>query len=237
MVGFFQAQINYVLRWAGEFHAVVEQIEGAIEEAWATTRRQIEEAAYDQRIVQTAFAQFLEHNIRNEIFRLGHAPGEVETDLIPNRNRSAHHVVVRFRNFWITVSAVKTRADRPRPARFRTDYARRQMRFIVNDNNFFEAAPPPEPGQNIHTYIQILHGPASGNRQLHGFTLIAFANQYGEYQPRPMEVAEYLNNGRQPQEEVAEEIILEDFDIAINDQAHYGEEQCPQERPDLRAQN
>ena len=217
MVGFFQAQIAEVIRANDDFRGVIEQIEGAIEEAWATTRRQIEEAAYDHRISQTAFAQFLVHNVRNEIFRLGDAQGEVETHLIPNRRGSSHHVVVRFRNFWITVSAVKSRSDRPRLARFRVDYSRRQMMFVVNEDNFFEPAPPPAPAQNLHTYIQMLHGPSPENRQIHGFTLIAFTNRFGEYLPRPVEVDDLLDQAGEPDREVAREIVREDIPIRIRD--------------------
>ena len=124
MIAPFQVQIEQVTQARHcDLRKALGPIETAIQEAWATTRRQIEEADFDRRIAQTAFAQFLVHNVRNEVFRLDEAPGDVETFLIPNRRRTSHHVVVRFRNFWITVSAVKNRKDRPRPARFRTDYA------------------------------------------------------------------------------------------------------------------
>ena len=145
-------------------------------------------------------------------------------------------MVVRYRNFWITLSAVRTRGDRPRPAKFRADYARRQLRFVVNEDNRFEPAPPPGAALGIHTYVQLLHGPTHEDRFAHGFTLIAFTNAFGEYEPRPMDVAEFLGLERQVQREAAEEIVREEFAIETNDQLIAREEPCPQERQDLRAQ-
>ena len=215
----FEAQIEQVAQARHcELQEATGRIEPAIQEAWATTRRQIDEANFDRRIAQTAFAQYLVHNVRNEVFRLDEAPGDVETFLIPNRRRTSHHVVVRFRNFWITVSAVKSRKHRPRPARFRTDYARRQMSFVVNqDNNDFEALPPPEAAEgDVPTYIQMLHGPTPGNRQTHGFTLIAFINRFGEYDPAPVEITEFLDPEAQQVGEVPLELIGETIGIEIN---------------------
>ena len=219
MVVPFQVQLEQVVAASlDDLRDAIAPVEIAIEEAWATTRRQIQDAAFDHRISQTAFAQFLVHNVRNEIFRLGQGDGQVFTDLVPNRRGSAHHVVVRFRNFWITVSAVKSRSERPRPARFRADYARRQMRFIVNEeNNYFEAAPPPEDARDdIHTYIQMLHGPDPSDRQMHGFTLVAFTNRFGEYNPRPIDIRDFLNSEDENNDHPGVEIIEEAFRIEIN---------------------
>ena len=200
-----------------QFRRIIELIGAAIEKAWATTLRQIEEADFDDRISQTAFAQFLVHNVRNEIFRLGSRQGEVETDLIPNRRKSAHHIVVKFKGFRITVSAVKRWSDRPRPARFRADYAR-QLRFAVNEGtNAFEVAPPPQVGQRIHTYIQMLHGPTPENRQVHGFTLIAFTNGFGEYEPKPIDIIQFLGLPKQHPKRAAEEAIQEQLGIEIRE--------------------
>ena len=219
MMAPFQVQIEQVTP-ARHFYLreAIGPIETAIQEAWATTRRQIDEADYEPRIAQTGFAQLLVHNVRNEVFRLGETPGEVETYLLPNRRRTSHHVLVRFRNFWITVSAVRSRKGRPRPARFRMDYARRQMSFVVNqDNNDFEPAPPPEATEgDVHTYIQMLHGPTPGNRQTHGFTLIAFINRFGEYGPAPVEITEFLDPDAQQVGEVPLELIGETIGIEIN---------------------
>ena len=181
----------------------------------ATGNPELEAALpYQQIYLETV----LVHNVRNEVFRLDEAPGDVETFLIPNRRRTSHHHVVRFRNFWITVSAVKSRKHRPRPARFRTDYARRQMSFVVNqDNNDFEALPPPEAAEgDVPTYIQMLHGPTPGNRQTHGFTLIAFINRFGEYDPAPVEITEFLDPEAQQVGEVPLELIGETIGIEIN---------------------
>ena len=219
MIAPFQVQIEQVIQARHcDLREVLGQIETAIQEAWATTRRQIDEADYEPRIAQTGFAQLLVHNVRNEVFRLGETPGEVETYLLPNRRRTSHHVLVRFRKFWITVSAVRSRKDRPRLARFRIDYAKRQMSFVVNqDNNDFEAAPPPEATEgDVHTYIQMLHGPTPGNRQTHGFTLIAFINRFGEYEPAPVEVTEFLDPEAQQAGEVPLELIGETIGIEIN---------------------
>lgn len=217
MIAEFQVQIMEVTTAASDtLRSTLQRIEEAIEEAWAITRRQIEEANFDERISQTAFAQFLVHHVRNEIFKLGTAPGDVETDLIPNRRKSAHHVIVRFGSFWITVSAIKARSDRPRPARFRTDYSHRQMRFVVNEeSNTFEAASPPDTNRSIHTYIQLLHGPTPEDRQTHGFTLVAFTNRFGEYEPMPMEISEFLDADKYQNAKATEETVTEAFEIKI----------------------
>ena len=80
MLGLFEVQIEQVTQARHcDLREAIGPIETAIQEAWATTRRQIEEADFDRRIAQTAFAQFLVHNVRNEVFRLDEAPGDVET--------------------------------------------------------------------------------------------------------------------------------------------------------------
>ena len=110
------------------------------------------------------------------------------------------------------------------------------MRFVVNEDNNFAPAPVPEAAPNVHTYIQLLHGPTQENRFVHGFTLMAFTNRFGEYEPRPVEVADFLDPGRQWGENAAEEIVREEFAIEFNDQGVDREEPCPQERQDLRVQ-
>ena len=98
------------------------------------------------------------------------------------------------------------------------DYTKRQMSFVVNqDNNDFETSPPPEATEgDVHTYIQMLHGPMPGNRQTHGFTLIAFINRFGEYNPAPVEITEFLDPEALKAGEVPLELIGETIGIEIN---------------------
>ena len=216
MVTTIQVPVGEVLEATdSQFRWAIWLVGSAIEEAWATTRRQIEGASFDPRISQTAFAQFLVHNVRNEIFRLGSTSAEVETILIPNRKRSSHHIVVRFGNYWITVSAVKGRSDRPRPATFRTDYTYRQMTFVVDEStNLLEVVPPSDVRQKRYTYIQMLHGPSPENRQIHGFTLLAFTTPFGKYEPHPIDVSKFLNP-ENPKPGAAEEPVPEDLGIEL----------------------
>ena len=188
----------------------------AIEEGWAAARTQIKEAGFGPRIIQTAFPQYLVHHVMHEIHQLGSTSDEVETFLIPNRRRTSHHVVVRFGNFWTTVSAVKSQSDRPRPARFRSDYSQRQMRFVIDEStNRFQVAPLPEASHKIHTYIQMLHGPTPENRQVHGFTLIAFTNHFGEYEPNPINILEFVGPENEYPRGAPEEPVPENFGLQL----------------------
>ncbi len=89
--------------------------------------------------------------------------------------------------------------------------------MVNQDNNDFEALPPPEAAEgDVPTYIQMLHGPTPGNRQTHGFTLIAFINRFGEYDPAPVEITEFLDPEAQQVGEVPLELIGETIGIEIN---------------------
>ena len=181
----------------------------AIEDAWAVTRRQIGEEDYDGRIIQTAFAQFLVHNVMNCVHRLNTAFPDITVDLVPNERGSAHHVTVNVRGRFVTISSVPNIQARPRHANFRTNYARLQGRLTINKDNELEASPPLEPDEPTLTYIQILHGPKEENRQDLGFILVAFPNRFGEYPEEPISLDKFLDSLQQ--QGIADEEIVADL--------------------------
>ena len=183
----------------------------AIEDAWGDTRRQINEEHYHNRIIQTAFGQFLFHNVMNRVYGLGDAHPGISVALMPNCTGTAYHAVARIDNIQITLSAVANEQARPRPALYRTDYATRQGFFTIDDTNILTPSPPTELDDFALPYVQILYGPAKDNRQELGFIMIAFVNRFNEYDPAPMHLDDFL--AKLPGQEVAAEDIAERFII------------------------
>ena len=163
----------------------------AIFDGWADTRRQIAAAGYDTRITQSAFGQFLVHNVMNRTYRLNESDPNITVELRPNKNNTAHHVVVRIEDVLMTVSAVPNEHVRARPALFREEYASRQGSFKIDAGDNFVPLPP-EQMDSIETYIQILHGPSVDNREQHGFTIVAFLNQFNECTGKPLQIDDFL---------------------------------------------
>ena len=185
-------------------------VKTALEDAWADTRRQLREEDYDSRIIQTAFGQFLVHNVMNRVYHLHAAYPGITADLVPNERGSAHHVRVNIHGLFATISSVPDLQARPRHAQFRANYARQQSYFKISRDNRFQLAPPPEPDDPASTYTQILHGPKSDSRQELGFILVGFPNRFGEYQQEPMHIDEFLNLS---QPEMTDEEVIEDISL------------------------
>ena len=180
-------------------------IKYAISFAWDDTREQVKTADYDPRIVQTAFGQFLVHNVMNRIYQLNAGYHQTITaELKPNRSKNAHHVAVRFEGTLLTVSAVGHENVRPRPAIFREDYASRQTSFEISEQNSFVATLPPRLDGPTKTYLQILHGPKVDDRHQLGFMLVAYLNRFNEYESKPVPLDELLMHAQTQKEEVEE---------------------------------
>lgn len=167
-------------------------VRDAISFAWADTRKQVKGAGYDDRIVQTAFGQFLVHNVMNRIYQLNMGCENMKVELRPNSNNTAHHVVIRFNNMLLTVSAVAQPHMRPRAALFREEYASRQGFFRISEQNSFVPTSPRSLSEPRTSYLQILHGPKDDDRQHLGFMLIASLNHFNEYEGKPAPLDDLL---------------------------------------------
>ena len=187
----------------------------AISNAWADTRRQVKASSYDPRIVQTAFGQFLVHNVMNRIYQLNEDYQSMTAELRPNSSNTAYHVAIRLEDTLLTVSAIPHENLRPRAALFREDYASRQGFFEINGQNRFVAASPPELSESTKTYLQILHGPKADDRQQLGFMLVASLNRFNEYEGKPVPLDELLLNFPTQQDDVEE--IQDGISIGIRD--------------------
>ena len=88
------------------FRDALLSIKYAISFAWADSRGQVKAASYDPRIVQTAFGQFLVHNVMNRIYQLNEGYQNITAELRPNSSNTAYHVAVRLEDTLLTVSAV-----------------------------------------------------------------------------------------------------------------------------------
>ena len=179
-------------------------IKYAIFYAWADTRDQVKVASFDARIVQTAFGQFLIHNVMNRIYQLNHGNQSITAELKPNSSNTAHHVAIRLEDILLTVSAVPHEKMRPRAALFREDYASRQGFFEISGLNSFVATSPPELIGATKTYLQILHGPNPDDRQQLGFMLVASLNRFNEYEGKPVPLDDLLMNFPTQQDNVEE---------------------------------
>ena len=168
-------------------------VKNAIMDAWSSTHHQMSEAGYDERIVHTAFGQFLVHNVRHTVFQLNESYPGIRVDLVPNKHGSAFHVKLEVNGLLVTISAVSDHQAIPRYAQFRDAYAN-QMFFYINQSDQFELSEYPEPRVTTPTYIQILHGPHEDNRQRLGFIRVALPNDFGRYNQAPMDFDEFLNS-------------------------------------------
>ena len=190
----------------------------AISYAWEDTRGQVKSANYDPRIVQTAFGQFLVHNVMNRIYQLNEGYSQSFTaELRPNRTKNAHHITVRVASTLLTVSAVEHENVRPRPAMFREDYASRQGFFAITNQNTFIPTSPPVSSARPKTYLQILHGPRVDDRCRLGFLLVAKMNRFNEYEGKPVPLDELLTHFQAQRDEVEE--IRDGISIRIKDGA------------------
>ena len=187
-----------------------EALRAAILDAYQDTRRQVTEQGYDPRIVQTAFAQFLHHNVQNRVLLLEGNHPDIRVRLIPNFGRGSHHIRVDIRNWIITISAVVNSYDRPRVARFRSDYAL-QWSFIFDDRNDLVIVPPLNIDKEPMNYIQVLHGPREDKRMYLGLMLIAEPDARGKYVRAPASFDAFLYNTFGP-DTVDEETIDDSFD-------------------------
>ena len=196
----------------------------AIQDAWDDTRRQIEEADYDPQIVQTAFGQFLFHNVLNRVVQLDATIPCVVAKLVPNERRSAHYILVIINGRAITISAVPDLQARPRDARFRSSYARMQGRWIINEHNDLEPSPPLGPDDSFtSTYIHLLHGPRVGRRRQLGFIQVAIPNIFGEYDIDPIPIDAFLDaewGAVTSDEETIEDTITLELETTRLDNAH-----------------
>ena len=186
-------------------------LDATISYAYSLTANQMVEFGYDRRIAQTAFGQYLYHNVMHEVQLLGKNAPSIEAELRPHVRESGHHVVVTLQGLVITISAVEHRGQWPRYAVHRSIYAG-QLSFTITDDGKFVV--PPFSVQEISrpAYVQLLHGAEPGNRQRHGFTLLAFLNERGEYLPDVIDLHEKLASiavERQTMETVREELGLQ----------------------------
>ena len=156
--------------------AEIEDLATAVEGAYEDTRQQIKVRGYERGIVQSLFGQLLHHNVIQRIIELAPTCPNLSIDLVPNRRRTAHHVIVKTQDLRITISAVSEASDHPRYARFREDYAQ-QLEFRINGNNRLEVVPV----SSRQKYLQLLHIPAANGRHSFGEIVVAFPNHRGEY--------------------------------------------------------
>ena len=195
--------------------AALEIIKAVIQDAWGDTRNQMEEYGYGPRVIHTAFAQFLVHNIRNRVSRID-TPG-ISTQLVPNRRHSANHVKVCIGdNLVLTISTVRNPEETPRRALFRTEYAEgMQSWFDITDQNVFEMMIPAGPGIE---YIQILHGPKGHRGQKRcelGFIYVAFPLSSGGYRRRSISLDAYLAELSIGQSVGVEDIKEDDLGVTL----------------------
>ena len=190
--------------------AAFEALDATIQYAYYLTGNQMVELGYDRRIAQTAFGQYLYHNVMHEVQLLGRNDPSIEAELHPHVRESGHHVVVMLQGLIITISAVEHRGQRPRYAAHRSIYAG-QLSFTITDDGKFVVPPLSVQDFSQPAYIQLLHGPEPGNRQRHGFTLLAFLNERGEYLSDVVDLHEKLASiavERQTRETVREDLRL-----------------------------
>ena len=164
----------------------------AIMDAYKYTATQMEEVGYEPEIEQTAFGQYLVHNVMQHVWQLNKLYPGMHVELVPNKRGSSHHVRAEISGLLVTISAVEYSGAKPRKAVFRKDYANRYY-FYVNEQNEFELSPDPYGmmGQT-QRYMQILHGPHDDDRRTLGFLEVAMPNRDGNYDEHPIPFDELM---------------------------------------------
>lgn len=188
-------------------------ISQAIKRGYEVTSRELEAKNFDSRIYKTAFAQDLHHNINQEVYDVGGNLSDVVTDLPPNARRSHHHVMAVVDEVCIRVSAVKKSHGIPRYAAYRSRFRAVQSYFRINADGCLEIVNVPDPYDPGSLYVQILHGPISGNPRKHGFTVFRLQGLNDEYSPEAIDLDEFLASAATTTSDV--ENVTEDFDIPI----------------------
>ena len=172
-----------------------QEIVYSIDDAWQTTNVQMAAYEYEERVVLTAFGQFLVHNVMQKIYENlnENLPG-VKADLVLNSRRSAYHVAVHIPGMLITISAVNHPQLDPRAAIFRETYASLQMAFGVNSNDALEILDPPDISNFSCQYFQVRHGPKADDRQQLGFVVVVPIDGFGEPLTPPQAIDSFLND-------------------------------------------
>ncbi len=194
----------------------LEAIRTAIESAYDVTRVQMQDGRYHEDVVQTAFAQFLVHNVRDGVAKIK-ALGLVSL-LTSNSKGTAHHEAVYIEDkLLITISAVRGPSALPRPAQFRNDYTGSlQIRFIPRGDEFLIVMPPGAKTQ----YVQILHsgkrlqGPL---RQHLGFIQVAFPDSAGGYRRGMISLDDYIAEWSRPGARAETEHVEDNLGIKLKE--------------------
>ena len=165
----------------------LEKIHAVIEGAYADTRREVNARGYDSRIVQTHFGQALYANVNQGILEMKPTCPNLNIDLLPNRTKTAYHVVIKASSMRLTVSAVSSETDNPRYAHYREAYAH-QLEFGFNANGEIQLVPV----SYNHDYFELLHM-AGGNRQSFGRVVVGVPDSNGGYTTGHMSWKSFLD--------------------------------------------
>jgi hypothetical protein len=92
----------------------------------------------------------------------------ISVEPTPNNIRSSYHVLVRYKNFYLTISSVESPMKKPRKAVYRNDYAINSQIDL-----FIPREPPPIDGA---LYGVLVHGPAKKHQNSPAFMNIVFPN-------------------------------------------------------------
>lgn len=188
-------------------------IDDAIRWGYDVTRRDLKAKGFDPRVSKTAFGQELHHNVSQRVYNIGGNLPDIVTDLPPNMRRSHHHVIVVAGRVLFTVSAVKRRDQAPRYAVHRNRYAFLQEYFRIGDDGAFEIVPVPDPYDPGSLYVQVVHGPAPGDPQQHGFTVLRALDVDNNYYPLVINLEEFLASTMTTSSGTAN--VTEDFEITV----------------------
>ena len=179
--------------WANPQHVLIlTALDTIVSDAYPTTRREMVDKRFSKRVTLTAFPQYLFHNMLHEAEVLSETEPRLGVTIRPHVRESGYHVVAMIEDLIITISAVQHSGQRPRYAAHRAQYAG-QMSFAEVDG-YFVQVPFLEDTAFRLKYVQLLHGPEPGDRQKHGFSILAFMNERGEYLPEVIDLRQQLKS-------------------------------------------
>ena len=190
-------------------------IESALLNAYQDARQHIQGMGYDERIVQTLFAQLLYHDVQRHVLQLRGTSPDLKVYLNPNSGAgSSHHLRLEIHRWVITIHAVRHIYDRLRFAQHRETYTR-QWSFVADKYNVFVPKPPALIDEDSKIYTQILHASEvtglSERRMYLGFIRVAYPDLwFGGYVKSAETLDDFLDANFGPYV-VAEEKIEDTF--------------------------
>ena len=166
----------------------LEAVANAIQRAYLGTSQQISARGYHPKVLANLYGQLLHFNVSQNVVDLKAVCSSLDIGMVPNRRRTAHHVIVKARGMRLTIAAVAESSGQPRYAHFRESYSKQfEFRFNVNSQHGLT------PSAVKYEYLELLHYPKATDRYVFGGMVVAFPNERGEYLTAHMPWGHFLD--------------------------------------------